>query len=117
MRQNEYLLSKGLNWGLCGKELNQQQGLMEDGWRPITTGNLEHIIPLPDDRILDRSNLKQSADDNFKFDENSRKFSKRVENTVGKGEIAHYEHSLFPTVFSKGLLPKGIKRCHCVGMG
>ena len=31
--------------------------------------------PLPDDKILDKSNLKQSADDNFKFDENSRKFS------------------------------------------
>ena len=28
------------------------------------------------------------ADDNFKFDENGRKFFKRVENTVGKGEIA-----------------------------
>ena len=39
---------------------------------------------LPDDRILDRSNLKQSADDNFKIDENSRKFYKRTENTVGK---------------------------------
>ena len=24
--------------------------------------------------------------------------------------------SPFPTVFSKGLLPRGIKRCHCVGM-
>ena len=23
----------------------------------------------------------------------------------------------FPTVFSKGLFPRGIKRCHCVGMG
>ena len=22
-----------------------------------------------------------------------------------------------PTVFSKGLLPGGVKRCHCVGMG
>ena len=31
--------------------------------------------------------LKEFADDNFKFDENGRKFSKRVENTVGKGEI------------------------------
>ena len=29
-------------------------------------------------------------DDNFQFDENSRKFSKQVENTVGKGEIACY---------------------------
>ena len=25
--------------------------------------------------------------------------------------------SPFPTVFSKGLIPRGIKRCHCVGMG
>ena len=31
--------------------------------------------------------MKQSADNNFKFDENIRKFSKRVESTVGKGEI------------------------------
>ena len=45
--------------------------------------------PLPDDNILDWSKLKQSADDNFRFDENSRKFSNWVENTVGKGEIAH----------------------------
>ena len=53
--------------------------------------------PLPDDKISDRSKLKQSADDNFEFDENSRKFSKWVENTVGKGEIARYEQFLlFP---------------------
>ena len=25
--------------------------------------------------------------------------------------------SLFPTVFPKGLFPRGVKRCHCVGMG
>ena len=25
--------------------------------------------------------------------------------------------SPFPTVFSKGLFPKGVKRCYCVGMG
>ena len=49
------------------------------------------LNPLPDNKILDRSKLKQSADDNFKFDGNSRKFSKRVENTVGKGEIARYK--------------------------
>ena len=34
------------------------------------------------------------ADDNFKFDENGRKLSKWVENTVGKGEIARYEQFL-----------------------
>ena len=30
----------------------------------------------------------------FKFDENGRKLSKRVENTKGKGEIARYEQFL-----------------------
>ena len=46
--------------------------------------------------------LNQSAHDNFKFDENSRKFSKWVENTVGKGEIARYEQFLhFPQCFQK----------------
>ena len=37
---------------------------------------------------LDSSILKQFAGDNFKFDENGRRFSKRIENTVGKGGIA-----------------------------
>ena len=38
----------------------------------------------------------------YKFDENGRKFSKRVENTLGKGEIAHYEQFLlFPQRFQK----------------
>ena len=42
------------------------------------------------------------ADDNFLFDENDRKFSKRVENTVGKGETARYEQFLlFPLCFQK----------------
>ena len=34
------------------------------------------------------------ADDNLKFDENGRKLSKWVENTVGKVEIARYEQFL-----------------------
>ena len=40
-------------------------------------------------RILDSSKLKGFADDSFRFDENGRKLFERVENTVGKGEIAH----------------------------
>ena len=41
------------------------------------------------------SQAEEFADDNFKFDENDRKFSKQVENTVGgKGEIALYEQFL-----------------------
>ena len=42
------------------------------------------------------------ADDNFKFDENGRKFIKLVENTVGKGEISCYKQFLlFPHCFQK----------------
>ena len=45
-------------------------------------------------------------DDNFQFDENSRKFSKQVENTVGKGEIACYEQFLrFSQCFQKTCFP------------
>ena len=49
-------------------------------------------------QILDSSNQKEFADDNFDFDENDiLEFSKRAENTVGTGEIALYEHILhFP---------------------
>ena len=47
--------------------------------------------------------MEEFANDNFKFDENGRKFSKWVENSVGKGEIAHYEQisPFSPTVFFK----------------
>ena len=45
---------------------------------------------------------KKFADDNFELDDNGRKFSKWVENTVGKGEIARYEQFLlFPQCFQK----------------
>ena len=84
---------------------------------PVLKFVLWSVNPLPDDKILDWSELKQSADDNFEFDVNSRKFSKVVENTVGKGEIARYEQFLlFPQCFQKGLFLRGVKRCHCVGM-
>ena len=50
------------------------------------------------------------ADDHFKFDENGRKFSKRVENTVGKGEIARYvQYLLFPQYFQKAGFPGASK--------
>ena len=41
-------------------------------------------------QILDFSKLTEFEDVNFKFDENGRKFCKRVKYTVGKGEIARY---------------------------
>ena len=54
--------------------------------------------------------MKQSADNNFKFNENFRKFSERVENTVGKGEIARNEQFLlFPQCFQKACFPGASK--------
>ena len=61
-------------------------------------------------QILDSSKLKEFADDNLKFDENGVMFSKRVENTVGKGEIAV---SPFPTVFLKDLHYRHVKTRAC----
>ena len=69
-----------------------------------------YFNPLPDDKILDWSKLKEFADDNFKFDENGRKLSKRVENTVGKGEIARDEQFLlFPQCFQMACFPGASK--------
>ena len=62
--------------------------------------------------------MKEFADYNFRFDESERKFSERVENTVGKGEVARYEQFLLvPQCFQKvvqqtrknqGLFGKGL---------
>ena len=49
-------------------------------------------------QILDSSKLKELADDNFKFDENCRKFSKKAENAV-----------FLATVFSKDLYCRHVK--------
>ena len=63
---------------------------------------LVRFNPFPDDKILDRSKLKEFADDYFQFDENDVNFSKKIVNTVGKGEIACYEQFLlFPLCFPK----------------
>ena len=60
--------------------------------------------------MLDSSKLKEFADNNFIFEENGRKVSKRVENTVGKGEIARYEQFLlFPKSFQKACFPGASK--------
>ena len=73
---------------------------------PLSTALSMEINPLPDDKILDWSKLKKSADDNFEFDVNSRKFSKLVENTMGTGEIACYKQFLlFPQCFQKACFP------------
>ena len=51
--------------------------------------------PFPIRQILGSSKLTELAGSNFKFDENGRRFTKWVENNVGKGEIAREEQFLF----------------------
>ena len=48
---------------------------------------------------------------NFKIDENDRKLSERLENAMGKGEIA------FPTAVSKDLYRRYVKTGSCMGKG
>ena len=70
----------------------------------FTTG----INPFPNDKFwtLPHQNY------NFKFDGNGRKFSKPVENIVGKGEIARYDsvfkRLLLQTRRNQGLFGKGL---------
>ena len=72
--------------------------------------HVNSYYPFPKRQILESSKLKEFADDDFKFDENGRKLSKRVENTVGKGEIARYEQFLFfPQCFQKACFPGASK--------
>ena len=53
-------------------------------------------------QILNSSKLREFANDDSKFDENGRHFSKTVKNTVGKGGIAcHEQFLLFPPCFQK----------------
>ena len=57
-------------------------------------------------QVLDSSKLNEFADNNFKFEENGSKLSKRLENIVGKGEIARNEQFLlFPQCFRKACYP------------
>ena len=62
-----------------------------------------YLNSLPNDRILDWSKVKAFADDNIKFAKMMIFFVfDRVENIVGKGENADYQHFLlFPQCFQK----------------
>ena len=70
-------------------------------WWSLNTGYTVHGgEPFPKRQVLDSSKLKEFAENHFKLDENEGKFSKMIENTTGKGEIAHYEQFLlYPHVF------------------
>ena len=59
-----------------------------------------YINSVQNNKFLDSSKLKEYADDNFKFEGNGKKFSKRVEDTAGKGEmVCSKQFLLFPQCF------------------
>ena len=67
------------------------------------------IQSFPKRQISNSSKLKEFADDNFNFNENGRKLPKLVENTEGKGEIAHYvQYLLFQQCFQKTCTEPGL---------
>ena len=73
----------------------------------------------PKRQILDSSKLIGFADDNFKFEENGRKFSKWVENTVWEKEnlIVTSNFSFSHTMFSKNLYCRHVKTRADLGKG
>ena len=118
---------------LCcpGRSLHPYCAVTDEEWLSWNVGKrrasevCDRVHYLPNKRvytitrrqILDSSKLKEFADDNFKFDENGRKLSRGVGNTGKRRSCSLRTISPFPPVFSKGLFPRGVKRCHCVGMG
>ena len=68
------------------------------------------INSLPNDKILDWSKLKALADGKINVTEKLKFVLRRVENIVGKGENAGYQHFLlFPQCFQKASFQGSLK--------
>ena len=68
------------------------------------------INSLPNDKILDWSKLKAFVDDNSNVSRKLKLALGKVENIVGKGENAGYQHFLlFPQCFQKSYTPESLK--------
>ena len=82
---------------------------------------IQQFNPFPNDKSLDSSKLKEFADNNFKFDENGRMFSKQVETLWEKEKLLvtsnfSFSHGVFKrlvlqTCKNQGLFGKGLKPC------
>ena len=75
------------------------------------------LKPFPKRQILGSSKLKVFTEDNFKFEENGRKFSIWVEISGGKGEIAGYEQFSFSHSVLKRLVLQPRKNQSLFGKG
>ena len=68
------------------------------------------VNSLPNDNVLDWSKLEAFADDKGNLNEKLKLVSRRIENIVGKGEFAGYQHFLlFPQCFEKPSLSGSLK--------
>ena len=105
---------------ICQKESSPQPGL-ELATIMLTTEPSERGVfimsrftkifsPLPNNKILDQSNLKDSADDKIDLTWNLNYVLGRIENIVGKGENAGYQHFLlFTQCFRKAPFQESLK--------
>ena len=77
--------------------------------------DMESFNSSPCDKILNQLKLKAFAEDKINVTQESKLVLGRVENIVGKGENAGYQHFLlFPTMFSKCLFPRIVRSWDCV---
>ena len=97
---HSYLHPLPTNSSFHNFKLNVSENIIEKGTNAVDSifsfsqNDYFNLEPFPNQQILDSSKVKEFADNNFIFEENGRKFSKHVENTVGKGETARYEQFL-----------------------
>ena len=96
-----YTLCQTNGWGTCYERFIESMD-------PAGEASAYSVsIPITRRQILDSSKLKEFADDNFKFDENGSKLSKRVENTWEKEKSLvtgnfSFSHSVFKRLVSQG---------------
>ena len=71
----------------------------------------EYVLnALPNNKILDQSDLKDFAEDRINVNFKMAFVLGRLENIVGKGENAGYQHFLlFPQCFQKAFLSESLK--------
>ena len=72
------------------------------------------IYPLQHNKILDVTKLKAFADNKLDVAKMRISLFHRVENIVGKGENAGYQHFLLLPVFSKAFFFRVVKSWNCV---
>ena len=84
--------------------MGYSSGLLKSNLRNVVYSQNYHLTPLPNDKFLDWSKLKELAVDTINVTEKFKFVLGRVENIVGKGENAGYQHFLlflqcFPKAF------------------